>query len=416
MKTRLYSFLSQTSLKVVVCLLLLSGASFFVRAQETAYRFYFPQGHAVIDSTYMSNSATMAQFRELLRTTDLSNLESVVIEAGSSPEGGEALNNRLAVARGEALGAFLQKILPDLSDSKVTVRYNGEDWAGLRFAVEKDHDLDPKLRSRILEILDGKLSVKAKKSRLQALSGYKRVADKYYPELRYAFLYLSYGVPAPELPDLDYEINLVEEDLLIPVLRPLEVNTPVVPLEPYRYFNKPILAVSTNVLYDLAITPNVALEIPVGKHWSLWTEYTFPWWVTKGNDRAWEILKWDVGVRYWLQGGRSKDPMDILKGHYIGLDLSGGYYDIEPHHKGWQGEFQLAGLEYGYAWALGKAWRLDAYLGLGWMGSRYRYYEAMEEDTHLLYQHSAKLNWFGPVKAGVSIKYIFNYRTAGRKK
>ena len=67
----------------------------------------------------------------------------------------------------------------------------------------------------------------------------------------------------------------------------------------------------------------------------------------------------------------------------------------------------MVGAELGWAWDLGRNWRLDAYVGAGWMGSHFRYYEATTGDKHLIYQNSGKLNWFGPTKAGVSVKYIF---------
>ena len=81
----------------------------------------------------------------------------------------------------------------------------------------------------------------------------------------------------------------------------------------------------------------------------------------------------------------------------------------EPKHKGYQGEFQLAGLEYGYAWALSDCWRFEAYVGAGWMGTHYRYYVGDSTDQHLLYHSHGKLYWFGPTKAGISVKYIFNH-------
>ena len=170
---------------------------------------------------------------------------------------------------------------------------------------------------------------------------------------------------------------------------------------------RPIMAVSTNALFDLAITPNCAVEFPIGHKWSVYGEYTFPWWVTRANDQAWQILKWDLGVRSWLSKHDKKKPMDIMTGHFVGIDLSAGYYDIEPRHTGWQGEFLAAGVEYGYAWDLGRNWRLDAYVGAGWMGTKYRYYEGDSRDEHLIYQHNGIMNWLGPTKLGVSFKYIF---------
>ena len=168
----------------------------------------------------------------------------------------------------------------------------------------------------------------------------------------------------------------------------------------------PIVAVSTNLLYDLAITPNFALEIPLGQRWSVLGEYTFPWWVSGNNRYAWESGKVDLGVRYWLSSHNPKDRMDVLKGHFVGLDLGAAYYDIEPGHTGWQGELQTAGLEYGYAWRLSELWRLEAYGALGWMRTHYRYYEGNTGDTHLLWKYNGHYTWWGPTKVGVSIKFI----------
>ena len=402
--------------RVAVLLLVLCADTLFCRAQERAesQKFFYKQGKAVMDSSYMTNEATMAQIRHILNTTDLSNLEYLVIESGASPEGSEALNSRLSIERGEALGRFLEANIPgNLLEGKTTVKYNGEDWEGLRRLIAADASIGEAVRTRILNIIDSDVPVATKKNRLNAVPGYKALAEKYYPVLRYAFLYLAYTIPEPVLPDIDTDIELAQQELITPVFEPLEVTVPHV--EPGSHIIvKPLFAVSTNVLYDLALTPNIALEVPLGKRWSLYGEYTFPWWVTKGNDRAWEILKWDLGARYWMS--RRRSSADVLTGHFLGLDLSAGYYDIEPRHTGWQGEGVAATLEYGYAWRLGKNWRIDAYLGAGWMGTEYRYYEADEADAHLLYKYTGRFNWLGPTKAGVSIKYLFTHTDRRKRK
>ena len=136
--------------------------------------------------------------------------------------------------------------------------------------------------------------------------------------------------------------------------------------------------------------------------------------MTGANDQAWQILKWDIGARRWLSRHNKYDRMDVLRGHFIGIDLGAGYYDIEPRHTGYQGEFQTVSLEYGYAFRLSRAWRLDLFGGLGWLGTHYRYYEGDSTDEHLLYRHHGKMDWFGPVKAGISIKYIFHKSEEGR--
>ena len=386
--------------------------------REESQKFYYSVGSAAIDSSYMSNAATIAQLRVLLENTGTANLKYVVIESGSSPDGSEAVNNRLAVQRGQALARFLEASIPEgILKGRTTVKYGGEDWQGLRRLVEADSSIDSGLRTRILGIIDSNVPVNTKKARMSALPEYRQIVDKYYPELRYAYLYLAYIIPPPTVPMLGTDIEIEDVPFpAIPDFEPLDETLPEFSFMemPMIEVKKPVLAVATNLLYDLAITPNVALELPLGKRWSMYGEYTFPWWVTRDNNRAWQILKLDLGTRYWMSPRNS--AQDVLTGHFLGLDLSGGYYDIEPDNKGWQGEFILAGLEYGYAWRLGIKgnWRLDLSAGAGWMGTEYRYYEGTEDSAHLLYKKTGRYYWFGPVKAGISIKYLFN-RTITRR-
>ena len=161
---------------------------------------------------------------------------------------------------------------------------------------------------------------------------------------------------------------------------------------------KPLLGVSTK-----------------NKDWSVLLDYTFPWWVNRANDMAWQILKLDVGARKYF---RKKSNKDVLTGFFVGLDLGAGYYDIEPKHKGWQGEFQTAGVEGGYAWTIGKKknWRMQAFAAVGWMGTHYRYYVGNDTDTRLMYKYSGRFNWIGPTKVGVSFQYIIHTKKKQEQK
>lgn len=194
-----------------------------------------------------------------------------------------------------------------------------------------------------------------------------------------------------------------------------EVTDSIAPLR----VQKPLFALSTNMLHDIAITPNLMLEVPIGRRWSIYLEYTFPWWVNKKNTGAWQILKWDLGARFYpFFKYDESDPLDILRGHFFGIEFSGGYYDFEPKHTGYQGEFQIAGIEYGYSWRVARCWHIDLFIGAGWMGTHYRCYTGDANDEHLLYQYSGKLNWFGPTRFGVSAKCVipYNRKVKGSKR
>ncbi|MBR3563046.1 MAG: DUF3575 domain-containing protein [Bacteroidales bacterium] len=388
---------------------------------------------AAIESEAHNNAAVLASIAGMISGRDIDEIASISIISTASPEGPEAINNRYSMQRGQALRDYIVSKYPALA-GKITVHSAGEAWEDLRVAVDSDPALSDASRDKLLSIIVSNASQDAKEAKMRALPEWKHLFEEVFPGLRYARVTVDYNeapaepaVPVAEPAEITVEDETLEVSdtlkvndttrvvipaIIEPVEEPAETVAPAAPVLPARY---PRFAVSTNVVYDLAgiadgfrFTPNFSVEFPIGNKWSTFAEYTFPWWLTKANDQAWQILKWDIGARRWLSRHNANDPMDILSGHFLGIDLGAGYYDIEPKHKGWQGEFQTVGLEYGYAWKLGRAWRLDAYVGAGWMGTHYRYYAGDSTDQHLIYQHHGKLTWFGPTKAGISVKYIFN--------
>lgn len=407
-----------------------------------------------IDENSYSNRAVLAAIASMLEGKTAEDVAAINIVSTASPEGPLALNNRYSKQRGQALRDYIVSAYPELAE-KISVRSAGEAWDDLKSAVESDPSLSEASRSKILSIIVSDAEVDAKEAKLRALPEWKHLFEDIFPSLRYARINVSMNeTPADitEIPsiadqgDIDVEdetvavkdttLHLTDTTIVIPSIPVVpatpvtesndtisKIDTTVVASEaaPFVDNTKPIFAASTNLVYDfgglirpLSWTPNFSLELPIGQKWSVYGEYAFPWWVTSGNDQAWQILKWDIGARRWLSRHNPNDRMDVLRGHFLGIDLGAGYYDIEPKHTGYQGEFQTVSLEYGYAFRLGRAWRLDLFGGLGWLGTHYRYYEGDSTDQHLLYRHHGKMDWFGPVKAGISIKYIFHKTDEGR--
>ncbi len=372
-----------------------------------------------IENDYHANAQALEAVRAILDGRDPEEIESIDIQGFTSLDGPVEVNERYARKRGEALRNYITTVYPDL-EGKINFYSAGEAWEDFRKAVEADPVLTEESRSEILSIIVSNADPDVKEARIRKMPEWNHLFEDILPGTRFAKFSAKFKEkPAPPIPDAPVRSDIKVEDEQIAVNdTTLAVDeASVLALEQLEMpeIRRPIIAVSTNVAYDLLgvtdgfrWTPNICAELPIRSDWSTYIEYTFPWWVSKGNDRAWEILKWDIGSRKWLSRHNADDPMDILSGHFVGIDLGAGYYDIEPSHKGWQGEFQTVGVEYGYAWKLGSAWRLDAFIGAGWMGTHFRYYEGDSTDTHLIYQHHGKLMWFGPTKAGVSLKYIFN--------
>lgn len=390
------------------------------------------------DAAYRENREAVASLEQILRKAGTERIASIHVVAYASPEGPLERNLALSRARAAALAPLVDEYLSAYS-SLITVEAGGEAWEPLRRRIVQDTRISEASRSRILRILDDdSVGPDTKKWRLANRLGqdpavgdlYRYLLNEHYRYLRCLFITIRYKeteqaplTAEPVVPDVKEQQQ--EEQQQQAEQQPQE-QTPVVEPEPIPEETqpaptediarvRPILAVSTNLLYDLAITPNIAVEVPLGKHWSLLADYTFPWWVNRANDMAWQMLKFDLDARYWLGRKNSDDPMDVLRGHFLGLDLGLGYYDLEPRHKGWQGEFVTAGLEYGYGWKIGEKWRLDAFAAVGLFLTYYRYYEGNSDDSKLLWQYSGRYTWFGPVKLGASIKYIFTTKKPGRR-
>lgn len=392
-----------------------AGAQQHHREASDEFRITFPVGKYILDREYRYNARAFAHLDSLLAVRGQVFVDSVIVVSKSSPEGPFKGNEALSVNRSKAIYDYVVSAYPNLAD-KVRVSSEVESWVEFAQMVSEDPTLSSATRADALAIIGFELAPDAKKAQLRRMKEYNYFLKYYFPALRFSAIVVVFDrvaeavaslpvlddVTFEEFPWIDTRIELPEEHLVIPALtRTIEEI-------------RPILAVSTNLLYDfgslaydMAFTPNIAVEVPIGQRWSVYAEYAFPWWLTPENDRAWQILKWDIGGRWWFSRHNPSDRMDVLRGHFLGLDFGAGYYDIEPRHTGYQGEFQTLGLEYGYAFRLSPHWRLDLYAGAGWMGTHYRYYEGTSDDVHLIYQHHGRLQWFGPVKAGASIKYIF---------
>lgn len=410
---------------------------------------YFRYNEDFIRPDFKHNSENL---QEIVRMIQAGEITDFTIAGFSSPEGPVRTNVSLSLRRAKALKNYLVNLFPEL-ENKITIVNGGENWSGLREQVENGTILTDSEKAEVLSIINSNADPQTKESRLHGTTSYRRIMHKYLPNIRCASFVTNisgrtettvvephgsdHGASDNNTPQKDTVVTQIDTvvtqiDTVVTQIDTTgavasqdttltQIDTTLVQADTLDFDTKPaqrypLFAVSTNLLYDAVAAPNFAIEVPIGHKWSVYGEYTFPWWLPASNEWCYEMLKWDIGARYRLGNNFDKnDPMDILSGHFVGVDLSAGYYDFEPLHKGYQGEFQMASLEYGYAWKLGDNWRLDAVIGAGWMGTHYRYYEADPTDQHLIYKYSGKLNWMGPTKLGVSIKYIFTTSRRGER-
>ena len=174
---------------------------------------------------------------------------------------------------------------------------------------------------------------------------------------------------------------------------------------------RPLLALKTNLLFDAALMPNVEIEVPVGKRWSVNGEYAFPWWQFDRGKYCMQVLMGGLEGRYWLGSRKSREDREVLTGHFLGLYAGGGKYDLQWGEKGDQGEFFIAaGVSYGWATRIARHLHLEFNIGIGLLRTDYRHYHARDNYQTLLWQENGKYTWFGPTKAKISLVWLLNRR------
>ena len=371
-------------------------------------------GSSTVEKDYMDNARTLEILRRSLTNKDiLAGLDYIVITSGSSPEGNTEANERLAAARSLAMKSYLMWQYPYLDRDIIYTFSIGEDWSGLRNMVEEDPGTP--WRDQVLGTLDAPIGNDAKRAALKNIGGgeaYRYISSVMLPRLR--------GAAAATLHFKEKEVReVIVETLRVdtvvvekPVIIEKEVVKEVKPVvlqlpepEPRSLF-----AAKTNLLFDAASAINVEVEIPVGERWSVAGEWVFPWWLYEKKQYALQVGNGNIEVKYWFGDRRRRRQ---LTGWFAGLYGGAGYYDLERETEGWQGELWHAGLSGGYAHPVSRSgnWRMEYTLGLGYMGTDYRYYvPKMGEDNkwHLMRRNSGHRDWIGPTRAKVSLVWMIN--------
>lgn len=416
----------------ILALLALPRLTFSLSAQEMTdsltLKIYFRQDKTDIDREYYNNGAFLDRFVEEVRDimTDPScRLDDIYIRSSASPEGGFLHNKNLSWNRGKALKEYLSSRLL-IPDDKFSIDAVGEDWAGLRERVERDNVPDRDAILRILDkhraFVDGRPE-KPDDSPKPALMSLNKgrtwnwLLDNIYPDLRAAgnsivCRYTRNCEPEPHLRDTvvivhEYPVPQQQCDSL-----PREFPPYPYPYQdakrPKRVRKGPVyrFAVESNLLFDAVAAPNIAVEFPIGKRWSVRAEHMFPWYVLNEDRHAYEILNSGLEARLWL-GDRAK--RSVLTGPYVGVYGAGVKADIEYKSVGDQMPYTWhAGVSGGWSFPLGRRdnWRLDLGFKLGYLPYTYDHYRRSDVSGLLLYQRSGQGNWIGPTDVHCSIVWM----------
>lgn len=385
---------------------------------------YFRFDSSLVDYGYGGNQRTLTAFHELFSdSVSASRIDTVFITSYASPEGKMAYNSRLARLRAESLKGYLVWKYPYLDQHRILTRPEGENWEGLRRLVAEDVAVPD--RAEVLQILDEvKEGDRCKEllGRLNCGYAYRYISEHILHRLRNAAV-CTVRMKSPEYAEV---INGVEENAAMPSLTCTSftcrgetsfVRLPLAAL-PVRSSARcgdirPLFALKTNLLFDLALAPNIELELPLGRRnrWSLNAEWMFPWWLIDNDKYCFQVLSGGLEGRYWL-GNRT--ARRTLTGHFLGFYAGGGKYDLQWKENGYQGEFCIAsGISYGYSAPIARRLNLEFSIGIGLLRTDYEHYHAINDYHTLLWQNDGKYTWFGPTKAKISLVWFLGHREKG---
>ncbi len=279
---------------------------------------YFRFDRSLIDSSYMDNGKTLGAFHVLLsNNTAASLIDTVFITAYASPEGDKTHNIRLAERRADAVKGYLSEKYPALEHQRILTDPQGENWAGLRSMIEEDDSVPD--REEVLMILDYVKDLNRCKELLKRLNcgyAYTYIQDRILPRLRNATVCT---VQMKDVKGIALLGKIKEEES---VFGGMTKERGTDPLQWFHYgqsslsvraYRRPLFALKTNLLFDAALMPNIEIELPIGKRWSLNGEYMFPWWQLNGDKYCLQVLSGGLEGRYWL-GKRSN--REVLIGHH----------------------------------------------------------------------------------------------------
>ena len=173
-----------------------------------------------------------------------------------------------------------------------------------------------------------------------------------------------------------------------------------------------MIHLSTNMLYDAALVPNVGVEYAFGRHWSAKVNAMYAWWSNDSRHRYWRVAGGSVELRRWLG---SKVSAFLLKGHHVGVYAGAYKYDFELGGTGNMADFNYSvGVSYGYSMPIGRKLSLDMGLSFGYIGGEYTKYD--HEDGCYVWLADMRRNYFGVTRAEASLVWHIELgRKGGRR-
>lgn len=357
---------------VFAVLLALPFAAQAVEKSDSLFKgmVYFHKSSAAIERNFSSNRAALDSIGEFLRYAKESGTVDIEVYGSSSPEGKADFNQRLARRRASSLIDVLKQYI----DSLTTLR---SVESGI--APDQGRDMWPLQRYASIRM---KLSrpVVAATAEVTTVDSISDSDKKTKAEQDTVIL-------------IDDSSSYTDNSLRGGVLRTSTPDTSRI-----SWF------LSTNLLYDAALVPNIGAGIYLGRHISLFADWMYAWWSNSERHRYWRVYGGDIEARYQFGHGCSDSP---FAGHYVGVYGSLVTYDFQfGNRKGVIGDkFNYAvGFSYGYSLPVNRRLNINFSLGIGYMWGKYKKHHPVDECDVWISDHKRK--WFGPTRLEIGLVWL----------
>lgn len=429
-----YRFIILSLLAVMYCIPLIAQVDERVSSQN-AYAYnediiiHFPFNSSIIDSTYKQNYNSLEALNKKIINASI---DLIIVYASSSPDGISEYNKKLASERGTAIKSYILHKNPNIEPHRIITHAIGENWSTLYNKVYNDPEVPQ--RKRVLAAIESEINGGTKKWRIRQINNGKAwsyIQKRFFADLRNANIVRisnqasdnktvepnnkKHGKELIELIDLvcnqDSIDTTVTDNSFAEMSEIGTVETHSLIKSDYRL--KPIFAIKTNLLYDLASALNIELEVPIGKRLSFSGEWIFPWWLldTKNEQFCLQIMQGTLEARYWWGDRDKRSP---LTGWFTGVHAGLGLFDIQWRSKGYQGDWLISsGLSLGYAHNISSKGnlRMEYSLGAGYIRTHYDEYlpqKGADNKWHLIRQKEGTFSFIGPTRAKISLVWMIN--------
>jgi Protein of unknown function (DUF3575) len=397
----------------MVCILTFDvrGDSIDMMEHVDTLTFYFKCADTDIDRNAVYNASSLDRLAAIVDSMALNAQGDTIVVTlcgWASPEGPKALNTTLSQRRAATVEKLLRQTIPSSTPVRYDIRANGENWQGLAIQIAAS---DLPNRNAILEIID-KPNAKERLRKLDNNRTWSMLVRRYFPTLRCVDMTASYLYPV-----VTVTTDTIAADVTSPALpAPTDTTTYAcdsIATYPISKCNW-LIAAKTNMLYDALAVPNIGIEIPLPKHYSIGADWEYAWWKCDHSHRYWRIYGGDLFARRWF--GSDKP----LTGHHIGIYGGIVTYDFELGGRGYLGDKWSygGGIDYGYSLRIANRLNLDMTIGIGYLGGKYKEY--IPDAGCYVWQCTRQRNYFGPTKAEISLVWFIgcgysNTRKGGEK-